>query len=733
MPPELAAQLAMVRRVVEAFGLTQLEVPGFEADDIIATLAKVARGRRHGRGDLLVGQGPDAALHRDGGVAVLDTMKNRRIGPAEVREKFGVGPEQVGDVLALMGDSIDNVPGVAGIGPKTAAELINKFGSLDALLAAARGRRSRASAGVAIVEARDAVRVSRELVRLREDVPLPKTAGRAAPGRSRQAAAARAVHGAGVLAPGRPAVGRRARRRSRRTPRARPRRAVAPCPRRSRRPRRRPGRHAILDARGAGGAGRARSGGGGGRARRAVRRAVGRARPISSGSASRSPPASAASTCRSATATWARPRCLPEARRWRCSAPLLGVAGRSPSTSTTPRRWRCCCVRRGPGAGAASRRTRCWRPTCSTRRARATTWTSSAAAEGIPASPARSSWMGTRRVGDARASDISVEEVGAAPGRRGGRGAGAGRAAAGEARRRRASTALYRDMELPLAHVLAHVECRGIQLDIDRLREIGHEVGTLAGRAGDGDPRARRRAVQHQLAQAAGRRPVRQAVAAGGPQDQDRPVDRRRHAGGAGRAAPGAGQDRRVPRALEAEGDVHRRAAGAGEPGDRAPAHLVQPGGRRDGAAVVQQPQPAEHPDPHARSGGASARRSSPSPGHVLVSADYSQIELRILAHFSQDPAFLDAFRSGEDIHQRTAAEVFGVPPAGGHRRAPAHRQGDQLRPGRTARATSAWRRCCASRAPRPARTSRATSSATPACARTWSAPSPRRARPPRR
>ena len=107
----------------------------------------------------------------DGSVAVLDTMKNRRVGPAEVREKFGVGPDRVGDVLALMGDSIDNVPGVAGIGPKTASELINKFGSLDALLAAAAAGGVPGKRGVAVHEARDAIRVSRELVRLREDVP----------------------------------------------------------------------------------------------------------------------------------------------------------------------------------------------------------------------------------------------------------------------------------------------------------------------------------------------------------------------------------------------------------------------------------------------------------------------------------------------------------------------------------------------------------------------------------
>ena len=174
MPPELAEQLGMVRRVVEAFGLAQLEVAGFEADDIIATLTKVARGA--GMDVVICSSDKDLTqlCTEDGGVAVLDTMKNRRIGPAEVREKFGVGPEQVGDVLALMGDSIDNVPGVAGIGPKTASELINKFGSLDALLAAAAAGGVPGKRGIAIHEAREAVRVSRELVRLREDVPLPK-------------------------------------------------------------------------------------------------------------------------------------------------------------------------------------------------------------------------------------------------------------------------------------------------------------------------------------------------------------------------------------------------------------------------------------------------------------------------------------------------------------------------------------------------------------------------------
>ncbi|HSS38739.1 MAG TPA: 5'-3' exonuclease H3TH domain-containing protein, partial [Polyangia bacterium] len=99
---------------------------------------------------------------------VLDTMRNRRFGADEVREKFGVGPEQVGDVLALMGDSIDNVPGVDGIGPKTAAELINKFGSLDVLLervSEVKGKR-----GIAIAAARSTTRcgalISRDSVKI---------------------------------------------------------------------------------------------------------------------------------------------------------------------------------------------------------------------------------------------------------------------------------------------------------------------------------------------------------------------------------------------------------------------------------------------------------------------------------------------------------------------------------------------------------------------------------------
>ncbi len=171
MPAELASQMAFVGRVIDTFGIQTLSVPGFEADDVIATVSRLAAAG--GMEVVICSSDKDLMQLCDENITVLDTMKNRRLGPAEVTEKFGVPPSQVGDVLALMGDGIDNVPGVDGIGPKTASELINKFGSIDGIYARigeVKGKR-----GEALAAARELVRTSRELVALREDVPLPKT------------------------------------------------------------------------------------------------------------------------------------------------------------------------------------------------------------------------------------------------------------------------------------------------------------------------------------------------------------------------------------------------------------------------------------------------------------------------------------------------------------------------------------------------------------------------------
>src|SRR3990172_5324754 len=131
-PEELVPQFPLIRQAVRAFNIACIEQLGFEADDLIATYARetLAAG-----GDVtVVSSDKDLMQLVKPGVTMLDTMKNKSIGPDEGREKFGVPPDKVVDVQSLAGDSTDNVPGVPGIGVKTAAELINEYGDLDALL-----------------------------------------------------------------------------------------------------------------------------------------------------------------------------------------------------------------------------------------------------------------------------------------------------------------------------------------------------------------------------------------------------------------------------------------------------------------------------------------------------------------------------------------------------------------------------------------------------------------------
>ena len=168
-PDELIPQFDLVRDATRAFNLPSLEMRGFEADDLIATYTRLAR--EAGMRVTIVSSDKDLMqLVDDHQVVMLDYFKNREIGPDGVREKFGVGPEKVIDVQALAGDSSDNVPGVPGIGVKTAALLINEYGDLDSLLARAEEikqpkRRQN------LLDHAELARVSRELVTLRQDVP----------------------------------------------------------------------------------------------------------------------------------------------------------------------------------------------------------------------------------------------------------------------------------------------------------------------------------------------------------------------------------------------------------------------------------------------------------------------------------------------------------------------------------------------------------------------------------
>ncbi len=168
-PDDLIPQFPLTREATKAFGALAIEAPGFEADDIIASYADQAE--KLGARVTVISSDKDLMQLVSDRVLMLDTMKNKRIGKAEVMEKFGVGPERVIDIQALAGDSVDNVPGVPGIGVKTAALLINEYGDLDSLLARA-GEIKQNARREKLIEHADLARVSRELVTLKRDMDL---------------------------------------------------------------------------------------------------------------------------------------------------------------------------------------------------------------------------------------------------------------------------------------------------------------------------------------------------------------------------------------------------------------------------------------------------------------------------------------------------------------------------------------------------------------------------------
>lgn len=169
-PEELIPQFALVREATQALGVASVEMEGFEADDLIATYTRQAR--EAGADVTIVSSDKDLMQLVGDGVTMLDAMKNREIGAAEVVEKFGVGPDKVIEVQALAGDSSDNVPGVPGIGVKTAAQLITEYGDVDTLLARA-GEIKQPKRREALIENAEDARISRQLVTLRDDVPAP--------------------------------------------------------------------------------------------------------------------------------------------------------------------------------------------------------------------------------------------------------------------------------------------------------------------------------------------------------------------------------------------------------------------------------------------------------------------------------------------------------------------------------------------------------------------------------
>src|SRR3954470_8404570 len=171
-PPDLVPQFPLIRDATRAFSLPCIEEEGLEADDIIACYSRAALDS--GWKVTIVSSDKDLMqLVEDGRLDLYDTMNDRRIGRDYVIEKFGVPPEQLGEVLALMGDSVDNIPGVPGVGPKTAALLIQQYGSVEGVLAAVEEIK-KPKLKQNLIEHAGNARLSRELVRLVCDAPLPE-------------------------------------------------------------------------------------------------------------------------------------------------------------------------------------------------------------------------------------------------------------------------------------------------------------------------------------------------------------------------------------------------------------------------------------------------------------------------------------------------------------------------------------------------------------------------------
>ena len=169
-PEDLVPQFALVREATDAMNVPRIESAGFEADDLIACYAKKAAAQ--GMEVIIVSSDKDLMQLITDDIYLWDPMKNKALREEAVMEKFGVTPDKVIEVQAMIGDSVDNIPGIPGIGPKTAAQLIDEFGTLEELLKRAEEvpqKKRRES----LIEFADQARLSYELVKLKDDCDLP--------------------------------------------------------------------------------------------------------------------------------------------------------------------------------------------------------------------------------------------------------------------------------------------------------------------------------------------------------------------------------------------------------------------------------------------------------------------------------------------------------------------------------------------------------------------------------
>jgi DNA polymerase-1 len=645
-PPELIAQIDLAHQAADAFGYAVLSVPWVEADDVIATLVRKARCEAMA---VVIGSSDKDLMQLcSEEVKLLDAVKNRLLGPAEVREKWLVSPDRLGDVLALMGDAVDNVPGVPGIGPKTAADLVNLYGSLDGVLANVASIKGKK--GQAIAEARELLATSRALVRLHDDVDLPKTLAelRRAPvsadklrdlfsrlefGRllaqlAPAASSLAAESGVGASPPG---------------PSGEPTACRGGAPK------------IVTDK-----AGLADMMG-----------AIERARavaisPLFDGDA---PLRAGLRAIALATGDGAQfflqikqglldaKAGLSEADALAAFEPVFAAEGIAKHLHNGKALDVFLRVRGKTLAGVASD-TMLAAYLLDSSRSDYDLAALAGEALGKPLEP-RSAWLGGGR--GARSSvDAPLDD--GAPGHLAAEAAAMLELARSQEVRLAAAKqqALYREVELPLAPVLATMECWGVRLDCDYLRALGSEVDTSSKAL---------EAEIHGLAGAEFNIASTKQLAAVLFDKLGLPIVKK--------TKTGASTDGDV---LEQLTSLHPMPAKIleyrtltklkGTYIDALPA-LVNPRTHRLHTTFQQAVAATgrlSSSDPNLQNipirsdiGRKIRYAFVADPGFRIVSADYSQIELRVLAHFCEDPAFLDAFRTGADIHRRTAAEVFGV------------------------------------------------------------------------
>ena len=562
----------MVHAACEALGVPILTSERYEADDVIGTLTVKAAAAGFDVA-IVTGDKDFFQLVRDG-IRVFNPRDEGTWYDADgVKEKFGVTPDQVVDVLALMGDTIDNIKGVPGIGEKGARELIATYGSLEKLLAHAAEIKQK--------------RYREAAARQRRSRPARAASWRAFAPTCRSSSIPRRFGIAGASRETLLPDLQRARRSARSSPSTR--RPPAPPPRptgsstRAKTSRRwRPGSSAagrfalrVVADRPSGDDARRSSAS---RFRRRARdadyvptghrgaRAPLRRLPLEAALAALKPVLEDA-----AIEKVGHDLKFDAIVLARHGVTLRGSRHRHDARELSARRHAIGAPARGPRARAHQLQ------------------------------------------GADRGGRLRPRRQGGVAGGRAGRGGGRLR---GRARRpgrparaavsaicskKDSSTSVYTTLELPLIPVLVAVERAGVRIDGPALAAQSQQVEQeLAQRTAQIFAAGRRR-VQHQFAQAARRDPVRQAAAAGAEADRHvaRAVDRGRSARGAGARARSAAPDSRVARADEAEGHLHRRAAAARQSGDRPRPHLLQPGGRGHRPPEQQRSEPAEHPDPH--------------------------------------------------------------------------------------------------------------------------------------